>query len=133
LRARPEDIPDLVRMFLARAERQVTIAEPAMQWLAKQSWPGNVRQLATVIERAIALSDRDTLVLEDLLGPDPTPVDDIVDRGLCVAAERQVSLDELERAYIRHVIAAVSGNMSEAARVLRIDRRTLYRKIAGDS
>ncbi|HSD87534.1 MAG TPA: sigma 54-interacting transcriptional regulator, partial [Kofleriaceae bacterium] len=133
LRDRPEDIPDLVRMFLARAGRQVTLTEPAMQWLSSQSWPGNVRQLATVIERTVALSDRETVNVEDLHVPEQAPVDDIVERGLFAAAERQVSLDQLERAYIRQVIGAVSGNMSEAARILRIDRRTLYRKIGGDT
>ena len=136
LRERREDIPDLTRAVLERISRgmqtTIGIAEEAMRWLTWQEWPGNVRQLANVLERAVALTDNATLTLEDIAGPEHTPADSALDRTFDAAAARYVSLSEFEHAYIRQVIAAEDGNMSRAARILGIDRRTLYRKLAGD-
>ena len=127
LRERREDIPELVRAFLG--DRQ--IEDSALQWLVEQDWPGNVRQLANVIERALALGEHDTVTFEDVAITDGNPVDDVVERLLRVAAERHVPLAEIEHAYIKRVVASVAGNMSRAARILKIDRRTLYRKLSG--
>ncbi|HVV85134.1 MAG TPA: sigma-54 dependent transcriptional regulator, partial [Kofleriaceae bacterium] len=72
LRARPADIPALVDTFLGRAARggrgPVGISDEAMRWLCAQAWPGNVRELANAVERAVALSDHDTIVLDDVAG-----------------------------------------------------------------
>jgi DNA-binding NtrC family response regulator len=136
LRARREDIPALVQAFLARASRRgrgpVGISEEAMRWLDAHDWPGNVRELANVIERAVALTDHDTIVLDDV--KDRTAPAMIGDPSSLVdAARRHVPLAQVELAYIRQVIAAVDGNMSQAARVLGIDRRTLYRKLGQEA
>jgi DNA-binding NtrC family response regulator len=125
LRARPDDIPRLVHTFLARHPGPRTITDEAMRWLCQHSWPGNVRELANVIERAVALSEHDTIVIEDVRDRSAKPRElDLAD-----AAGRLLSLAEVELAYIKQVIEKLDGNMAHAARVLGIDRRTLYRKL----
>jgi two-component system response regulator HydG len=130
LRDRRDDIPELVRALVARWPRPVIVEDAAVEWIRAQPWPGNVRQLASALQRALALSKGDLVTVDDLRVTEPSQTDDAFERGLFVAAERHVSLDQLERAYILRVIDAVAGNMAEAARILRIDRRTLYRKVA---
>jgi DNA-binding NtrC family response regulator len=133
LRSRPEDIPDLVHAFLARAARggrgPLGISDEAMRWLVARAWPGNVRELANVVERAVALGEHDTIVLDDVR--DQAPVDPAASLDLRAAAQRHLPLADVELAYLEHVVREVGGNMSHAARVLGIDRRTLYRKLAG--
>jgi len=144
LRARPDDIPDLVHAFLARAARRgrvhphasdpLGITDEAMRWLCTQPWPGNVRELANKVERAVALTDHETIVIDDVRDrPAHTPsvpAHDAGDTNLADAAKRQLPLAHVELAYIKAVVASVGGNMAHAARVLGIDRRTLYRKLA---
>lgn len=131
LRDRRADIPDLVHFFLGRSPRTLGIADAALRWLVSRNWPGNVRQLAHVIDRAAALTDHDAIVLEDVEAIDPLPDSDALEPLLGIAASRHLPLAEIEHAYIRRVVEAVAGNMSLAARILQIDRRTLYRKLAG--
>jgi DNA-binding NtrC family response regulator len=130
LRERSEDIAPLVDLFLRRAsDRQgrtiIGMAASAMRLLTRYRWPGNVRELANAIERAIALSDHDTIVAEDL--------DFLVDGSAPHSFDQPVTpvvpLDEIERTYIQRVVEATGGNKAAAARALGIDRRTLYRKI----
>ena len=134
LRFRQEDIPDLVHVFLARASRgsadAIAISDEALRWLCKREWPGNVRELSNVIERAVALTEHDTIVIEDVR--DQSASRPRHDATLAEAAERLVPLAEVEISYIKQVVAQVGGNMAHAARVLGIDRRTLYRKL-GDT
>ena len=133
LRERAGDIPELVNALLARAARggadPIGISDDAMRWLVRHDWPGNVRELANVVERAVALTDHDTIVLEDVRNLESrvpvAPTGDL----LASAAERHLPLAEVERAYIRRVLDANDGNVSRAARILGIDRRTLYRKL----
>jgi DNA-binding NtrC family response regulator len=134
LRERAGDIPELVNALLARASRggagPIGITDDAMRWLVRHDWPGNVRELANVVERAVALTDHDTIVLEDVCDlPSRAPADAAGDL-LAGAADRQLPLAEVERGYIRRVLDACGGNVSRAARILGIDRRTLYRKLA---
>ena len=135
LRERREDIPELVATFLARATRgaqtPIGISEDATRWLARYDWPGNVRELANVVERAVALTDHDTIVREDIVELQRGRATDAVNELLDKAAERQLSLAEVELGYIKRMVEKVGGNMSQAARILGIDRRTLYRKLAG--
>jgi DNA-binding NtrC family response regulator len=134
LRERAGDIPDLVNALLARASRDgagpIGITDDAMRWLVRHDWPGNVRELANVVERAVALTDHDTIVLEDVRDLEPRVAADPTGELLASAAARQLPLAEVERAYIRRVLDANDGNVSRAARILGIDRRTLYRKLA---
>ncbi|CAN5885725.1 sigma-54 dependent transcriptional regulator [soil metagenome] len=134
LRSRQRDIVALVHSFLARAARigeaPVGITEEAMHWLCAQEWRGNVRELANKIERAVALAEHDTLVLDDVREtPASTPEPDALDLGQ--AADQRMPLRGVEVAYIRHIVALLGGNVVQAARVLGIDRRTLFRKLGG--
>jgi DNA-binding NtrC family response regulator len=138
LRERAGDIPELVNALLARAagggSGPIGITDDAVRWLCRHDWPGNVRELANVVERAVALTDHDTIVLDDVrdlptrgpIDPRSDPTSDLLSR----AAERQLPLAEVERGYIRRVLDANGGNVSRTARILGIDRRTLYRKLA---
>jgi len=134
LRERAGDIPELVNALLARASRDspgpIGITDDAMRWLVRHDWPGNVRELANVVERAVALTDHDTIVLEDVRDLEARVPSDPTGELLASAAARQLPLAEVERAYIRRVLDANDGNVSRAARLLGIDRRTLYRKLA---
>lgn len=134
LRERREDIQPLVdRMLPEICERirgaTVGISAPALRFMLTYDWPGNVRELAHALERAVALAEHDTIVLEDVRTEAVVPAGD--DDSLAEAARRGASLDEVERAYISKVVARVDGNKAHAARILGIDRRTLYRKLDG--
>ncbi len=133
LRERREDIPILVDAFLkkcaAARDRQVKgLSEPALAMLADYAWPGNVRELENVIERAVTLSHGDVIGAEDL----PLQVQGA--RGdrriLDEAAERTLPLHEVEKEYIVKILEKTGGNKYQAAHVLGIDRKTLYRKLA---
>ncbi len=131
LRERRDDIVPLVDSFLARASDRharplIGISAKALKLLCRHSWPGNVRELANVVERAVAMAEHDTILPEDLgpLGGDGSSTN-----ALDLALRSGHSLDELERAYVRHVLEAHEGNKSAAAKALGITRRTLYRKL----
>ncbi|MEZ4391773.1 MAG: sigma-54 dependent transcriptional regulator [Polyangiales bacterium] len=132
LRERVEDLVALVDQLLARLtareERRVLgVSEEAMRWIASQPWPGNVRELANTLERAVMLSDHDVLVLDDFAHP---PGAIAASSSLDALLEREPSLRDLERAYIRRVLEKTGGNKGRAAKILGLDRRTLYRKAA---
>jgi DNA-binding NtrC family response regulator len=131
LRVRPEDIEPLVDLFLQRASVKlgrsvIGMTAEARRWLLSYAWPGNVRELANRIERAVALTDHDTLLLEDFsLAPRPPGNEEL----LATVASRELPLAEVERTYIQHVLDLAQGNKARAARILGIDRKTLYRKL----
>ncbi len=134
LRERPDDVEGLVAALLdqlsARHGRSVTtVTEEAMRWLVAQPWPGNVRELSNVLERAVALGEHDALTLADVAEPRPTAADGPPE-SLDEAVATGLPLEDLQRTYMRKVLDACGGNMSEAARRLGVDRRTLYRWMA---
>jgi len=137
LRERSEDIEALVDAFLQRASMKlgrpvIGITAEAMRGLLSHDWPGNVRELANRIERAVALTDHDTILPEDLsLASAPPGKNDLLDDTLSIAAARELPLIDVERAYIRRVLEVTQGNKARAARILGLDRRTLYRKLDG--
>jgi transcriptional regulator of acetoin/glycerol metabolism len=110
-----------VRAASGRTGRPVTIAPEAMEALMRYRWPGNVRELENVIERLVVFS-RGRVELEDL--PDALRAEPGLEQRLF---RDLPTLDELERRYLIHVLAAIGGNRSRAAEALGIDRRTLYR------
>ena len=131
LRERREDVVPLADLILgrvsARQSRPVLgVSTAAMRRLMKYPWPGNVRELANVIERAVALCDHDTLLPEDLEFPQESSD---VDALLSTSVRESAPLEEIERAYARLVLDSRGGNKAEAARVLGINRRTLYRML----
>ena len=91
-------------------------------------WPGNVRELENCIERAVALTRFDHLTVEDL----PENVRAYKASRFMMDAEdpqELLTIHELEKRYIHRVLSMVDGNKSRAARILGLDRRTLYRKL----
>ncbi|GHH01130.1 sigma-54 dependent transcriptional regulator [Comamonas sp. JC664] len=132
LRERREDILPLVDFFLGRLGEQQSrevlgVSASALKRLMAHAWPGNVRELANLLERAVALADHDTLVPEDfdLPGGDDSGLTSLLSR----ASGEDAPLEEVERAYVRRVVEAQGGNKAAAARILGINRRTLYRKL----
>ena len=128
LRERPEDIPLLAELFLARYGTQkfvqVTSFSPAaMQVLSKYSWPGNVRELEHVIERAVALASHSVLSLDDL----PVEVRDKKSPRDDTLQDLPGTLSALQRERVLAVLESTHGNKEQAARLLGISRRTLYR------
>ncbi len=132
LRDRPEDIPLLVDYFVEKfaknARRAVHgIEKDALAALMRYRWPGNVRELEHVIERAVLLGSQPMIRLEDL--PAYGAADNVPGAPLTAAAARAYTLRELEREYIQRVLETANGNKTEAAKILGVDRTTLYRKL----
>jgi DNA-binding NtrC family response regulator len=100
------------------------LTPPARRALSEYRWPGNVRELRNAIERAAILAAGRDIQPQDL-GIDPTSV---VSSLLDQAAERQLTINELEQAYIEQVLRRTGGNKSLAARILGISRKTLLDK-----
>jgi DNA-binding NtrC family response regulator len=132
LRERPEDIALLARHFAVRAAAEagrppLQIEDEAMTCLTRHSWPGNVRELQNAIQHAAILCRGDRITRDDL---PPRITGAAVSRvSLDGAVASGLTLDELELEYIRATLASVDGNKSEAAAILGIDRKTLYRKL----
>jgi DNA-binding NtrC family response regulator len=135
LRTRENDVLLLAQSFLQRARsagntRIIGIKSAAAERLASYPWPGNVRELQNCMERAVALAQFDHIGLEDL--PErigqyrPAHISLTVDGG---DLSTFLHVEEIERRYICRVLEAVGGNKASAARVLGLDRRTLYRKL----
>ena len=126
LRERMADLPLLFDHFLKRHSRRIgrrVAAHPeVVEMLSSHGWPGNVRELENMVERAIALNTSGMLTAADF-GEYMTKKES---RSAMFSGDL-VSLEEIERQYIGHVIERCNGNMSRAAEVLQIDRRTLYR------
>jgi len=133
LRARPGDILLLAQRFLERfaaaAGKGVTgITPAAAERLVSYAWPGNVRELQNAIERAVGLTRFEQLTVDDL----PEKVHQYRRSDVIVAGidpSELAPLDEVERRYIGRVLEAAGGNKTLAARILGIDKTTLYRKL----
>jgi DNA-binding NtrC family response regulator len=133
LRERKEDLDELTKTLIdticLRLGKQgpINISVEVLRWIRAYHWPGNVRELANTLERAIVLSEHDTLLLEDLAQASKIPVND--KSYLELAMMQGWTLEDIEQAYIRHVLEATSGNKIQASRILGLDRSTLYRKL----
>jgi len=129
LRERLSDLPLLFDFFLrkysAGQKKSLAVQPELIPALLDYSWPGNVRQLENVVESAVALNTSGVFSLEDL-------PEEIRLEGSTPRARREgpwPTLAAVEERYIAEVLEAVQGNMSQAAEILGIDRRTLYRKL----
>lgn len=155
LKDRQDDIPLLANYFLEKysqgEKKEIkSISKEAMNLLLNYHWPGNVRELENVIERAIALGNHSEILPGDL----PTSISGVVavvrlgthqemqTGGLSpnirdsekISAVRETlpenaTIEELERDYIARVLKNTKGHKINTARILGIDRRTLYRKL----
>jgi DNA-binding NtrC family response regulator len=132
LRDRPEDLPLLVDEFVRKHSDGVRrhVSRAAMERLMQFPWKGNARELENVIERALALSSDDQIDLADLPGADldGSGGRDAADEFPRSAAQRRLSLREVEDLYIEEVMRLTAGNKVQAAKILGIDRKTLYRR-----
>ena len=133
LRERKEDIPllahGLLQKSLTAQQKHVEgIADAALARLIDYQWPGNVRELENILERAATLTQGSQVSLEDL----PPNIQNIQGEGQFIedAVEQILPLVQVEWSYIRRVLEKLGGNKYQAAQVLGIDRKTLYRKLS---
>ncbi len=122
LRERPDDIPLLVDYFIkkyctAMNKEIISIDDNALQRLMEFDFPGNVRELENMIERAIVIGDGKKIRLSDL----PLAKDNIT--------STYESLEDLEKAHIVQILNKYAWNISQSAKALKVDRVTLYNKI----
>ncbi|MHC2996335.1 Fis family transcriptional regulator [Tepidiphilus sp. HLB4] len=129
LRERREDLPLLVAHLLERLtpQRKVRLSPEAMARLMKHDFPGNVRELRNLLERALLLADGELIEPRHLTG--------FAD-GPCTEPERAseaeiLPLDEVERRYLRHALEQLGGDKKALAARLGISERTLYRRLRG--
>ncbi|MDN3722943.1 sigma-54 dependent transcriptional regulator [Aequorivita sp. SDUM287046] len=127
LRERKDDIPMLSEKFLFKygkeyKDRYITIDPEAQELLQRYDWPGNIRELENVIQRAVIMCDR-TIGVNDL----PETLKYRIDFP---QNDELVSLKEMEKKYIEKVLAATGNNQTKAAEILNIDRKTLRGKLS---
>lgn len=133
LRERRDDIDELVKILIHTIclrlgkTGQINISLEVLRWIRAYHWPGNVRELANTLERAIVLAEHDTLLLEDLAQASKIPINN--GSFLELAMTQGWTLADIEQAYIRHVLEMTGGNKIQAARILGLDRSTLYRRL----
>jgi two-component system, NtrC family, response regulator AtoC len=136
LRDRPDDIPALAHHFLRRysAENEKPItgfSDDAVRVLRAYQWPGNIRELENAIERAVTLSSHRVLTADDLplevrRRPAAQDASQIASTLSGMFADVP-TLEEVKKRYISHVLHNNRGNLSRAAVILDVDRRSLYR------
>jgi len=136
LRKRPEDIEPLARHYLQRfateASRRVRDFTPdALEALRAYHWPGNIRELRNVIERAVVLSTDDMIDVHELSLSQLSSPGETARRASDRAAPFvPLTLDEMEQRHVQATLTAVGGNKTKAATMLGIERSTLDRKLA---
>ncbi len=133
LRSRGSDILLLARKFIthfsSKQEKAITgLADTTSEKLLEYNWPGNVRELRNAIEHAVALTNYEKIVPDDL----PEKIRLFRNNYILLGAEdpmELISMEEMERRYIMHVLKRSGGNRTLTARILQVDRKTLYRKL----
>ena len=139
LRRRAEDIDLLCEHFLARLAQRLQkevsqISEPVLQTFRTYPWPGNVRELLNVIERALIVARGSVLLPEHLPTHLCNAATNTAMPAVAVAAAQpacgfDLTIEAAERDQIRKALGAAGGKRMEAARLLGLSRRTLYRKL----
>jgi len=130
LRQRREDIPLLVDFFLSQFAEETkkridAVGKSAMNALVNYDWPGNIRELRNVLERAVVLTEGRKISLSDLSG-------EVVhkrDHNELTLQLKSRTLQEAERALIEHCLNETNWNLSKTSKILEISRGTLYSKM----
>jgi DNA-binding NtrC family response regulator len=133
LRARPSDVVMIAEHILAKIAARsgkpvCRLGDSATRKLIDYDWPGNVRELENSLERAVAVCRGSEIRAEDL----PSKVHSFESSRIEIQTmepSELIKLEEMERRYVRQVLASVRGNKTHAARILGIDRRSLYRRL----
>ena len=130
LHERREDIPPLAYHILNNINRNAVkpisaISTDAMQLLSGYAFPGNVRELENILRRAVAVCPGDVIRVADL----PPDLAELELRTYHRPEHTLVPLDAIEEDYIVHVLAQTGGNRAKAAKILGIDRTSLWRKM----
>jgi DNA-binding NtrC family response regulator len=126
LRQRKDDIVPLVNKFLFKygveyKDRYVKIAPEVMAILKRYDWPGNIRELENIIQRAVIMCDK---IIEVKHLPDHLKY------KLKLSSDALLPLKDIERQYIEKVLRATGNNKTKAAEILQIDRKTIRQKLA---
>lgn len=130
LRERRDDIPLLVAYFSKKysllMKKEITgVSEEAMNYLVNYEYPGNVRELENIIERAVVLCNSSQIDVEHL----PQDLKELKIEVFTKKEGNFMSLEELEREYIKWILKEVGNNKTVAAQILGIDRVSLWRKL----
>ncbi len=136
LRARPEDVPMLAREILRRIATEggwgeIRLEDAAMKLLESYPWPGNIREMRNVLERAAQLAQHSPLTVRDLelQYPDNTPPPAAAKPMVTTAADTHLTIRQMETRYIELVLAEEEGSIDRAAKRLGISRSSLYSKV----
>lgn len=132
LRERPADIPRLAQHFLQSLgnlyrRSNLAISSEALKWLQELPWPGNIRQLRQVIERAVLVNSSDTLHKEDLQFS--LDFERRTTQGELLPNVGSMTLDEIEKAMILKSWKYHNGNVTKVAEALGLTRTSLYRRL----
>jgi DNA-binding NtrC family response regulator len=131
LRDRREDIPLLVHHAIGRYAAELDrpmprVTDPAMMRLVSYDWPGNVRELLNVVQKMVVMTEGGSIDVRDV----PEEVRESEhDGSVSIGSLAGVGLDKLEKEAIRQTLAMTGGNREQAAEMLGIGERTLYRKL----
>jgi DNA-binding NtrC family response regulator len=132
LRERSDDIPlltaEFVKEFCLRENKTLLISDEVMGIFRNHSWPGNIRQLRNVIERAVVLANRETITTRELPGELKSHR-----RRPSRALDPARTLKAMEAEAIRDALQRSGGNKSKAARMLGISRKAFYRKLKDEN
>jgi transcriptional regulator with GAF, ATPase, and Fis domain len=144
LRERAEDIPELAMFFIQQSSRRcrkniLQIDDDALALLKAFPWPGNIRQLENVIERAVVIAEGDVLTLRDMPAElfqgvsdwngERQPVQQPIEVDAAAVPSFRGDRDRFERAQLMRALADAGGNKAEAARILGIARSTLVSRL----
>ena len=137
LRTRREEVAPLAMLFAAEAAEALgrkdrpEFAPDALRFLEEQAWPGNVRELRNCVERAVLLSNSNTLTVDDIDPNRERLVPRKTQRGMDVANDQEKkSSESAELEKIKEALAMCAGNQTRAAALLGIARRTLVKKLS---
>ncbi len=133
LRARSSDVELLAQHFVAMLNERFGsgkhISEPALHLLRRHSWPGNVRELLHVIEAAMVLCEGNSILPEHFPGALRSSPSPVTSAGISSNGASLPTLQEAEREHIRRALEATHGHRGNAAKILGISERNLYRKL----